>query len=202
MGRRRLNFGGLFVKRRLAHNIGSALAAFLFVFVLLVSAANAQDVPNTPVPPPAPVQPIPYSHQTHLALGLKCATCHVNPDPGAMMTFPATKICMQCHANIATDKPSIQKLTEYSKSQTAVPWVRVYQVLPGVEWNHRRHLKAGMKCEMCHGAVADMPVMAEVKSVTSMTGCIGCHKLHNAPATCTTCHLAWAPGMVIAKPAN
>lgn len=194
--------GGQFVNRTLVRLFGRTLFAVLVVFVVLLANGRAQDVPNTPVPPPAPAQPIPYSHQTHLALGLKCAGCHVNPEPGALMTFPATKICMQCHANIATDKPAIQKLTEFSKSQTPVPWVRVYKVLPGVEWSHRKHLQAGMKCEMCHGPVADMPVMAEVKSVRSMNGCIGCHKLHNAPTSCTTCHPAWAPGMVVAKPRN
>ena len=180
----------------------STFFAFLVGSMVLISRVHAQDVPNTPVPPPAPVQPIPYSHQIHLALGLKCEGCHVNPDPGALMTFPATRICMQCHANIATDKPAIKKLTEYSKSQTPIPWVRVYQLLPGVEWSHRKHMQAGMKCEMCHGPVADMAVMAEVKSVRSMNGCIGCHKLHNAPTTCTTCHAAWAPGMVVTKPSN
>ena len=194
--------GDLYVKQKFASFFNGFLFALLFLSLVLVSGIRAQDVPNTPVPPPAPVQPIPYSHKTHLALGLRCQGCHVNPDPGALMTFPATAICMQCHNGIATDKPSIKKLTEYSNSQTPVPWVRVYKVLPGVEWSHRKHLRAAMKCEMCHGAVADMPVMAEVKSVRSMNGCIGCHKLHNAPTACTTCHAAWAPGMVVAKPAK
>ena len=33
--------------------------------------ATPQDVPDTPAPPPAPIQPIPYSHKTHLALGIR-----------------------------------------------------------------------------------------------------------------------------------
>jgi hypothetical protein len=80
-----------------------------------------------------------------------------------------------------------------------VPWVRVYTVLPGVSWNHRRHLDAGMKCEMCHGDVSQMQVMTNVKSVTSMAGFIDCHTLHKAKTTCVTCHAAWAPEMVVAK---
>ena len=171
------------------------LAAFLF----LVSSLPAQDVHDTPSPPPAPVQPIPYSHKTHLAVGLKCEGCHTNPGRGALMTFPPTSRCMQCHSTVATDKPAIQKLQEYDRSKTPVPWVRVYTVLPGTGWSHRRHLDAGMECEMCHGQVADMQVMAEVKSVTSMDGCIDCHKMHNAQTTCVTCHAAWAPGMVVVK---
>jgi hypothetical protein len=70
-----------------------------------------------------------------------------------------------------------------------------------VNWSHRRHLDAGMKCEMCHGDVSQVDAngMTDFKSVTSMGGCLSCHKLHNAPTTCTTCHPAWAPGMVVAK---
>jgi len=152
-----------------------------------------------PVPAPAPVQPIPYSHKTHLALGLQCQGCHENPDPGVLMTYPATATCMKCHNNVAKDKPSIQKLAGFDKSGTPVPWVRVYTALPGTSYSHRKHLDAGMKCEMCHGPAAQMDVMAQVKSTTSMSGCLSCHKLHNAPTSCTTCHAAWAPGMVVVK---
>ncbi len=137
-----------------------------------------------------PVQPIPYNHKTHLALGLECNTCHTNPDPGKLMTFPATTTCMSCHAAVAKNKPAIQKLAAFAKSQQDVPWVRVYTVLPGVNWTHRKHLDAGMKCETCHGQVAQMEAMSEAMSVTTMGVCISCHKANNAPTVCQTCH-AW-----------
>jgi hypothetical protein len=66
--------------------------------------------------------------------------------------------------------------------------VRVYTVLPGVEWTHRRHIEAGMKCEACHGAVAQLDQMAMVTSVTAMGTCINCHQAHSAATTCVTCH--------------
>jgi len=137
-----------------------------------------------------PVQPIPYSHKTHLALGLECNTCHTNPDPGNLMTFPAASTCMSCHAAVAKNKPAIQKLATFAKSQQDVPWVRVYTVLPGVNWTHRKHLDAGMKCETCHGQVAQMEAMSEAMSVTTMGVCIRCHAANNAPTVCQTCH-AW-----------
>jgi hypothetical protein len=161
--------------------------------------AMGQDVYNTPEPSAGPTQPLPYSHKTHLALGLQCQGCHTNPDAAGLMTFPDTATCMKCHISVAKNKPSIQKLARYDKSKTAPPWVRVYTVLPGVSWNHRRHLDAGMNCEMCHSDVSQLEVMTNVKSVTSMGGCIDCHKLHNAKTTCITCHAAWAPGMVVVK---
>ena len=163
------------------------------------SRAVSQDVHDTPVPSPSPAQPLPYSHKTHLALGLQCQGCHMNPEAAGLMTFPDTEVCMKCHTSVAKDKASIRKLAGYAKSKTAVPWVRVYTVLPGTSWNHRKHLDAGMKCEMCHGDVTQMETMTNVKSVTSMDGCIDCHKLHQAKSSCVTCHAAWAPGMVVVK---
>jgi hypothetical protein len=66
--------------------------------------------------------------------------------------------------------------------------VRVYAVLPGVNWTHRTHLEAGMKCEMCHGQVAQMEVMSEATSVTTMYVCLTCHQQNNAKTACNTCH--------------
>jgi hypothetical protein len=151
-----------------------------------------QEVPDNPVEHLPPDQPIPYSHKTHLALGLPCATCHTNPAPGNLMTFPATKTCMSCHQSIATKKPSIQKLASFSKSGQPIPWVRVYKVLPGVTWTHRKHLDAGMKCQMCHGQVQEMDRMSEATSVTTMGVCLSCHQAHGAPTVCQTCH-QWPP---------
>ncbi len=146
------------------------------------------DVPQNPSEHAPPVQPIPYSHKTHLALGLQCSTCHTNPAPGKLMTFPATTTCMSCHLSVAKNKPAIRKLASFSKSRQPIPWVRVYRVLPGVNWTHRKHLDAGLKCETCHGQVAQMAAMSEVTSVKTMAVCLHCHQAHNAPTDCQTCH--------------
>lgn len=145
-------------------------------------------VPDNPSAHPAPVQPVPYSHKKHLALGMECKACHTNPEPGKLMTFPDTARCMQCHAAVAKDKPAIEKLASYAKSKQAVPWVRVYMVLPGVAWSHRPHLQAGLSCETCHGQVRDMERMSEVTSVTTMYVCLNCHELNHAKTACDTCH--------------
>ena len=173
----------------------SLAAAFLLAFSIRAQQPTAMPdakpiVPANLAEHQPPVQPIPYSHKLHLALGLECKTCHTNPDPGKLMTFPATSTCMSCHAAVAKNKPAIQKLAAFAKSQQDVPWVRVYTVLPGVNWTHRKHLDAGMKCETCHGQVAQMEAMSEVMSVTTMGVCIRCHAANNAPTVCQTCH-AW-----------
>jgi hypothetical protein len=153
------------------------------------SAPAASQSKDTAAPKSEPpVQPVPYSHKKHLALGLKCQQCHVNPEPGDRMTFPATATCMGCHATIAKDKPSIQKLAEFAKSNQPVPWARIYVVSSWVYWNHRSHLEAKMTCEMCHGQVAEMDVMAKVSNVTTMAGCINCHRRNDASTGCQYCH--------------
>lgn len=170
----------------------------LLAAVALGSHADAQQpggsvkpqVPGNPAEHSPPTQPIPYSHKTHLALRLECRTCHTNLDPGKLMTFPVTRTCMSCHSTVSRDKPSIQKLAAFANSQQDVPWVRVYAVLPGVNWSHRKHLDAGVECETCHGQVAQMNAMSEATSVTTMGVCMSCHKANNAPTTCITCH-AW-----------
>ena len=154
------------------------------------TADARKDVPENLADHTAPMQPIPYSHKTHLAIGLDCKTCHKNPEPGKLMTFPATTTCMSCHLTVAKEKPSIQKLAALAKSGQPIPWVRVYTVTEGVNWTHRKHLDAGIKCETCHGQVSELAAMSQVTAVTSMGVCINCHKLHSAPTVCQTCH-AW-----------
>jgi hypothetical protein len=178
---------------------GFATALITVALLLHAPNANAQqsaatvnaakEVPDNPADHTPPAQPVTYNHQTHLALGLECSLCHTNPEPGNLMTFPPTSTCMSCHTTVATKKPSIQKLASLAKSEQPIPWVRVYTLTSGVNWTHRKHLEAGVKCETCHGQVADMAVMSQATSVTSMGVCINCHKLHSAPTVCQTCHL-------------
>jgi hypothetical protein len=149
---------------------------------------TTQDKTKPAANPAPPAQPIPYSHKTHLALGLKCQECHPNPEPGDRMTLPATSKCMACHVIVAKHRPAIQKLAEFAKSKQAIPWVRVYVVSGWVYWNHRSHLEAGMKCEMCHGQVSQMDVMEKVSNVTTMEGCVECHRKNDASTGCQYCH--------------
>jgi class III cytochrome C family protein/cytochrome c7-like protein len=146
-------------------------------------------VPDNPSPHPAPEQPIRYSHKQHLAFGLKCQECHTNPEPGKLMTFPDTAKCTQCHVTIAKDKASIQKIAQYAASNQQIPWVRVYKVIPGVNWTHRAHLAVGVKCETCHGDVSQLSAMSEVTSVVTMYSCLNCHEMNHAKTTCETCHV-------------
>lgn len=152
------------------------------------SASTTLSVPRNVAPHPAPAQPLPFSHKTHVSRGLQCRTCHVNPDPGALMTFPAMETCMGCHRHVAADRPTIMKLAEMARANQPIPWVRVYSVLAGVTWSHRPHLKAGVQCVQCHGNVAELESMAKTTAVTAMASCVGCHQARKASTACATCH--------------
>jgi len=182
--------------RRVAFGLAVPLAAA----VIATIAARAQTATPGPaqgtvtaaqppaVMPPAPEQPIPYSHKKHLALGLECRQCHVNPDAGELMTFPKIEICMGCHQAIATDKPAIQKLAGFAKAGTPVPWVRVYDTPDYVFWSHGAHLAAKVDCVECHGKVADQEVMQQQTDVVTMLGCRRCHDAKQVFTDCGDCH--------------
>ena len=105
-----------------------------------------------------PLQPIPYSHKQHIALGLKCANCHQMPDPGEMTGIPAAAKCMVCHESVKKDSPPIQKLAAFAARNEPVPWVRIYQIPGYVFFSHKNHLETGANCETCHGKVAEREI--------------------------------------------
>jgi hypothetical protein len=162
----------------------------LLVLLPLVSVTGRMQ--GTPAPPgllpPAPVQPLPYSHKKHMALGLECRTCHVNPDPGTLMAFPSTAFCMGCHQAIAAERAPIQKLAAIAASGKPVPWARVYRLPDYVFWKHRTHLEAGATCADCHGPVAERDVITQETNVVTMAGCLSCHNKRQVFTDCGDCH--------------
>lgn len=178
---------------RSAPSIAIAICAIIAWLGISASAQQdpvAQEVPPNVAAHPAPEQPIPYSHRTHLALGLACETCHAGGQSTAQMGFPDTAICMSCHSAIAADRPPIQRLAQLAAAGETIPWARVYEVLPGVTWSHQPHLAAGVACGACHGRVSELDAMQMTTSVTAMASCLGCHETRAASTACATCH-AW-----------
>ena len=157
------------------------LMFFLFGSSPLIELSKAEDAKQTPV------QPIDFSHKKHAAQGLDCDFCHSNLEPGEKMSIPGVTLCMDCHQAVATDKPSIKKLSQYATSKKPVPWIPVYSLPAFVFWSHRIHLSAKQPCEACHGNVGDMEVVQKT-NVTTMDGCVECHDQKDASAGCRTCH--------------
>jgi hypothetical protein len=175
--------------RRLARRAAVCLGVLMSTVIAMRAQTSQAPRPASANPAPAgPAQPIPYSHKQHLALKLECRQCHVNPDAGEMMTFPATAICMSCHQAIAAERPTIQKLAAFAKTGTPIPWVRVYDTPDYVFWSHGAHLAAKVDCVECHGRVADQDVMQQQTDVVTMLGCRRCHDARQVFTDCGDCH--------------
>jgi len=137
-----------------------------------------------------PEQPINFSHQIHVSkVGLACTHCHTTVEKSMAAGIPSVETCMNCHSQVATDKPEIQKLTKYWEDKQPVPWKRVYRLNARkyVYFSHKRHVKGGLECTNCHGNVAVQPVIKQVPQL-EMGWCMSCHKQNNAPIDCATCH--------------
>jgi hypothetical protein len=139
-------------------------------------------------PLPGPQQPIPFSHKLHAGeQQLKCATCHKNPDPGERMGLASADLCMNCHADVKTESPAIQKLASYAREKREISWRRVYEIPSYVFFSHRTHLNANSTCTDCHGEVREIEQMYLAKDI-SMASCVNCHQAQGASVDCTFCH--------------
>jgi c(7)-type cytochrome triheme protein len=132
-------------------------------------------------------QPVPYSHKAHLALGLKCDSCHTNADPGEFMGLPAESFCMSCHQAIKVDSPHIEKVAAAARDKKPIPWVRVYRLAAYVYFSHRVHTAAGATCDSCHGPVRERDVITK-EVVHNMRSCMACHAATKARNDCAACH--------------
>lgn len=134
-------------------------------------------------------QPISFPHNTHMKLGLQCTDCHIGADTRAAAGIPSVRKCMLCHAKLATGKPEVQKVIEYSRKNIEIPWVRVYGFSPDahVQFRHAPHYQAGISCSTCHGDLTKATV-AERTVTHNMGTCLTCHRQKHASEDCAACH--------------
>ncbi|RME15192.1 MAG: cytochrome C [Bdellovibrio sp.] len=137
-----------------------------------------------------PTQPIPYSHKLHAGkLKIDCKYCHTTTGVSRHASVPSLNICMNCHLTIKTDSPYIQKILMAYTNNEVWQWEKVHLLPDFVKFNHSAHIRAGKKCQTCHGNVQDMSVVYQ-KASLAMGWCVNCHRKpeNNAPTTCGTCH--------------
>ncbi|MEO6463290.1 MAG: cytochrome c3 family protein [Candidatus Eisenbacteria bacterium] len=193
-------------RTRLAVLAGLALVVvgFFFAATSLQAGKTGTDTLNPGIPTKARgaaiAQPIAYSHELHAGkLGIDCAYCHTNVDKSAVANIPNVETCMNCHKYVTkasgqkTDSPEIAKLAKYYADGKPIPWINIHQLPDHANFNHKRHVKAGVQCQTCHGNVQEMKVVYPVVNL-NMGFCIECHKANRenakAPASldCVVCH--------------
>jgi mono/diheme cytochrome c family protein len=166
-------------------------------------------------PAHAPRQPILFNHVIHAgSFKIDCQYCHADARRSEYAGLPSVERCMGCHKIIgAQDNPEIQKIHGYAQRGETIPWVRIFKVPEFTHFPHKAHLRAGVACQSCHGAIERMPVVGAdatgpqlvndllrltgVRAATpalSMGWCLDCHRTQNAtrgtraPLDCVACH--------------
>ena len=172
-------------------------ALALVILIVTLAAATAALSQSFGVPllgKRGPQQPIDFSHQIHAGkLGMDCLYCHPGAAKSPIANIPAVGTCMGCHKIAASDRPEVIKLTQYWEKGEAVPWVEVHKLPDHVKFNHKRHVKAGIECQSCHGPVQEMPRVYQYASL-KMGWCVSCHRqnldnpTHPASLDCLVCH--------------
>ena len=167
--------------------LGIPVAMGHFVLFVAVFLALGYDWYRNKRPPD---QPIAFSHKIHVGtVGLECTFCHTHVEDSWFAGIPPVSKCMSCHQSVAVDRPEIKKLTGYWDRKEPMQWNRVHRIRirNHVFFTHKRHIRAGIKCEQCHGQVKYMDKIRRVKSL-EMGWCVSCHVQNGASKDCLTCH--------------
>lgn len=149
-------------------------------------AASGEAVAAAPLDPAT--QPIAFSHAHHVAeIGIDCQFCHAYARRGPVAGIPSVQRCAGCHRAVLSEQPEILRVLEYWEDEEPIPWVRVHDLPDHVRFTHKAHVRAGVGCETCHGAVAEMEAAVQVESL-SMGWCVSCHEEQGATRDCLACH--------------
>jgi hypothetical protein len=170
-------------------NYGLLASPGVMVVTSLIVVFLVRETTLSPTAQPAPEQPIDFPHELHVkSLGLDCTFCHRTATTEASAGMPALQQCMFCHQVVQpATNTEIQKLVTAWNAGKPVDWARVYQLPDHVVFVHEAHLNAGVTCATCHGDVASMTQIRQVRDLR-MGDCIACHMKMNAPTECATCH--------------
>ncbi|MBL4810553.1 MAG: hypothetical protein JKY43_10915, partial [Phycisphaerales bacterium] len=123
-----------------------------------------------------------FNHQTHAGkLGMDCRYCHTNVEESWRANIPPVKTCYGCHedgklgpdATATTEK--VQFIRDAFKTDSPIEWRIVHVVPDYATFPHSVHVNAGVSCYSCHGAINNMPVVAQAESL-SMSWCLDCHR--------------------------
>lgn len=173
---------------RRADRIAMAVVAVVAVAAVAVLLRLAGVIPPglAAATPEAPDQPRPFTHAHHAGeIGIACQYCHTAADEGPEAGYPPVETCAGCHLSTA-GRPDLPP---------PLAWTRVVAVPDHVFFHHGAHVRAGIGCAACHGAVETMERMREPQPFT-MRFCLDCHRSAATAAgidpyrltNCSVCH--------------
>jgi len=134
-----------------------------------------------------PKQPIAFSHALHAGqYEIECQYCHTGVMKAKSANIPSANICMNCHQQVKTESPEIQKIyaaidfdpdtQTYGNNKKPIEWVRIHNLPDLAYFNHAQHVNVGgLDCQNCHGEIQEMEVVYQASELT-MGWCINCHR--------------------------
>jgi len=150
--------------------------AVFLIAALLWAVLELQRSPYITYAEVARPQPVPFSHQHHVAgLGIDCRYCHTSVETSSFAGIPPTRTCMNCHSQIWTNAALLEPVRESFRSGKSLVWARVNDLPDFVYFNHSIHINKGVGCNTCHGPVDRMPLMYNYASL-QMEWCLDCHR--------------------------
>lgn len=166
------------------------LKVALFPVVVVIAFLVGYGVNYTYYSDASPEQPINFSHKIHAGDNdIPCMYCHIYARRSRTSGVPSVNKCINCHKAIATDKPEIKKVFGYWERKEPIPWIKVHDLPDFVYFPHKRHIKADVECQTCHGPVETMDRVTRLAPL-KMGWCLNCHserKVKNG-FDCWTCH--------------
>ncbi|HEY2744783.1 MAG TPA: cytochrome c3 family protein [Polyangia bacterium] len=121
-------------------------------------------------------QPIEFDHRHHVSDdGIDCRYCHNTVETSSSAGYPATSVCMNCHAQIWNQSPYLDLVRKAYFSGQAIEWKKVHTLPDFVYFNHSIHVAKGVGCITCHGNVAEMPEIRQGPTM-QMGWCLDCHR--------------------------
>lgn len=160
-------------------------------FTLIVAGAGFAAGRTVFRPSENVVQPVQFNHQKHVKdAGIECSACHEYYATTEHSGLPALPACLSCHADGLTDSPEEKRLLELAKHDPPPTFRKLFRLPDHAYYSHRRHVTvAGLKCETCHGAIADTtaPPSRPLVRITMAT-CVNCHTVQHVSTDCTQCH--------------
>lgn len=186
---------------------GLTIVCLILGLALAVSAASGMLYEYSDDELSGPAQPIEFSHAVHAGkLQLDCQYCHTTVAKSQHASIPAVSVCMGCHQFVKEGSSvgsadEIQKIHDYFNRGESIPWLRIHNLPEHVQFKHFRHVKAGIECQRCHGAVEEMNRVWLVPDTVlrpsslflpaaklEMGWCMDCHLERGASDDCAACH--------------
>jgi len=150
--------------------------AIFFLAFALWACIEFQRSPYVTYAKVARPQPVPFSHQHHVAgLGIDCRYCHTSVEKSSFAGIPPTKTCMNCHSQIWVGAPLLEPVRQSFRTGKSLLWTRVNDLPDFVYFDHSIHINKGVGCNTCHGPVDRMPLMYQYASL-QMEWCLDCHR--------------------------